>query len=97
MVRQFQLCQLFARLNDCPHADDGWANARSIGSGAGSTATKLGSTAANTAGTAASMAANATISAASLASGAVRMAYGHVVGDEDQKQVGREAIWGKEH
>ena len=66
-------------------ADDGWANARSGGSGIGSAA----STAVNTA-------ASAAATAATMATGAARMAYGHLAGDEATKQSGKEAIWGKQ-
>ena len=78
------------------NSDDGWANARSTGSGIGATATSIGSTAASTAGAAASTAASAAMSAANMAAGAARMAYGHAVGDEQTKQAGKEAVWGKQ-
>jgi len=83
-------------LNENSNKDDGWANARSTGSGAGSTASDFGSTAMSAAGTAASTGASAAMSAANMAAGAARMAYGHAVGDEQAKQAGKEAVWGKQ-
>ena len=82
--------------NTLMYVDDGWANARSAGTGIGSTETEIDSTTSSTASSAATMAANATMSAANMAAGAARMAYGHAMGDEASKQAGKEAIWGKQ-
>ncbi|EKM55901.1 uncharacterized protein PHACADRAFT_144819 [Phanerochaete carnosa HHB-10118-sp] len=85
-------------LNENSNKDDGWANARSTGTGTGigSTGSDLTSTAASTASSAASTAASAAMTAANMATGAARMAYGHAVGDEKAKQAGKEAVWGKQ-
>ncbi|KAI0792855.1 hypothetical protein C8Q75DRAFT_751706 [Abortiporus biennis] len=77
-------------LNENSNKDDGWANAtRSTGSSTGTSGG--GSSAQGVLGTASGYAA----SAASTAAGAARLAYGHATGDEQAKQAGREAIWGK--
>ncbi|KAI0811141.1 hypothetical protein BC629DRAFT_1437059 [Irpex lacteus] len=76
-------------MNENSNKDDGWANARSTGTGSGSGIGSTASTAASTAASAASAAAN-------LATGAAKFAYGHAVGDEATKQAGAEAVWGKE-
>ncbi|KAF7796757.1 hypothetical protein EIP86_007940 [Pleurotus ostreatoroseus] len=70
-------------LNENSNEDDGWANARTGGS-SGIT------------GTAWDTASGVASSAATMAGGAARMAYGHIAGDEDAKQAGKEAIWGKQ-
>ncbi|GJE98144.1 hypothetical protein PsYK624_143660 [Phanerochaete sordida] len=72
-------------LNENSNKDDGWANARSTGTGIGAAASSVASTATSTA-----------MSAANMAAGAARMAYGHAVGDEQAKQAGKEAVWGKQ-
>ncbi|THG98709.1 hypothetical protein EW026_g3518 [Hermanssonia centrifuga] len=76
-------------LNENSNKDDGWANARSTGTGTNST---VGSTL----GSATTTAASAAAGAATIASGAARMAYGHLSGDEATKQAGKEAVWGKQ-
>ncbi|KAI0691194.1 hypothetical protein BC835DRAFT_1417309 [Cytidiella melzeri] len=71
-------------LNENSNKDDGWANTRPSGTGAGSTAS-------STADTATGMAA----AAANYATGAAKFAYGHAMGDETAKKAGSEAVWGE--
>jgi len=68
-------------LNENSNKDDGWANV-----------SQTGPASADARGTATGYVS----SAAGVAAGAARLAYGHVAGDEQAKQAGKEAVWGKE-
>ncbi len=70
--------------NSTINVDDGWANAAARTTGPGIT------------GAAWDTASGAASSAATMATGTARMAYGHIAGDEDAKQAGKEAVWGKQ-
>lgn len=65
--------------------EDGWVNARSACAGF----TSVTSSAPRSA-------VNAASGTATAAAGAARVAYGHAVGEEAAKKVGKESLWGKQ-